>query len=119
MLYRLVEVAVVQNDTPGGVWVGDCEFIVEYELEGGIPDEVALHLYAAVDGGVDDIPWWVEQDIDLFVDVDEDVVGGVFADGDRGGGGVDSAGTEQREVADLLDVQQTAAFGVADYFACD
>lgn len=102
-----MEVAVVEDDGAGGVGVSDGEVVVEDEFEGRVAGQVALHLDAAVDGGVDDVAWGVEQDVDLFVDVDEDVVVVALADRNWGRRWVDSVGAEQWKVADLLYVQQT------------
>lgn len=113
-----MEVAVVQDDGPRGVTVCDGQVVIEHELEGGVPRQVALHLDAAVDGGVDDVAWRVEEDVDFFVDVDEDVVVVALADGDWRGGGVDGVGTEKGEVADFFDVEQSR-LAFADDFRCD
>lgn len=103
MLHRLVEVAVVEDDVSGGVGLSERNIIVEYEFERRVTYEIALHLDASVDGGVDDVARGVEEDVDLLVDVDEDLVLVVLAaDRDRGGGGVDGVGAEEREVAQLL-----------------
>lgn len=50
-----MEVAVVEDDGAGGVGVSDGEVVVEDEFEGRVAGQVALHLDAAVDGGVDDV----------------------------------------------------------------
>jgi hypothetical protein len=115
-LYGFVEVAVVEDDAAWSVGLGESELFVEDEFEGGVADEVALHLDAAVDRGVNHVARRVEEDVYLLVDVDEYLVGAVLADGYGGGGGVDCAGTEQREPSDFLYVQDAAAF-VLDHLA--
>jgi hypothetical protein len=99
----LVEVAVIEDDAAGSIGLSECDFLVEDEFEGGVACEVALHLYAAVDGGVDHVSWGVEEDVYLLEDVDEDfVLVRLAAHGHVGGRWVDCAGGEDGEVADLL-----------------
>ena len=74
MLHRLMEVAVVEYDASRRVGLGKGEVVVEDELQRGIANQIALHLDAAVDGAVDDVARAVEQNVDLFIYVDENVV---------------------------------------------
>ncbi len=69
-----MEVAVVQDDASRSIGVCEGDFFVEDEFEGGVAGEVALHLDASVDGGVDDVARRVEENIDLLEDVDIDLV---------------------------------------------
>lgn len=101
-----MEVAVIEHNGARSVSFGEGEVVVEDKFEGGVADEVAFHLNAAVDGGVDDVAGGVEEDVDLLEDVDEDLVVVVLADGHVGGRGVDGVGAEDGEVAQLLHVQQ-------------
>ncbi len=55
MLHCLMKVAVVEDDVAWGVGLGEGEVLVEHQFEGGVASKVALHLDAAVDGGVDDV----------------------------------------------------------------
>ena len=119
VLYWFVEVAVVEDNGAGGVGLGEGEVVVEDEFEGGVAGEVTFHLDAAVDRGVDHVAWGVEEDVYFLVDVDENLVGVVLADRDRGGRGVDGARAEDGELSDFFYVEQAAAGFGLDYFAGD
>lgn len=118
MLDRLMEIAIIKYDIAWRVGLSKCDIIIEDKLEGWVANEVALHLYAPVYWGVDDIAWWVEEDVDLLVDVDENLILIAFvADTDARGWWVDGVGAEDREVPQLLFDIQDGRWLLFDYFA--
>lgn len=72
----LVKVAVVQYD--GASWPVDTfahlQVIVEHKAQVGVVVEVALHLDDTIDRRIDNHAIGIEQDGQLFKDIDEDLV---------------------------------------------
>lgn len=111
-----MEVTIIQNDRARCVRIGKSDIIVKDEFEGGIAEEVALHLDASIDRWVNDVARGVEQYVDLLVDVDEDLVlVGLAIDRYAGGWRVDRVRAEEGEIADFFEVQDGAWFGLYNF----
>ena len=55
VIHALVEVAIVKDYAPDGVGLRHGDILTQNELESRVAGQVALHLNASVNGGVDDI----------------------------------------------------------------
>lgn len=77
---RLVKVTVIEYDWAWCISFSKSYIIIEMQLKSWITSKIAFHLNAAVNTGVDDISWTVEQNVDLFVNIDKYLILIVLAD---------------------------------------
>lgn len=81
VIYGLMEVVVVEHNLTAhcvGTTSHD-DIVIEHKLERWVTMEIALHLDAAVDAGVDHVARSIEDHADLFIDIDKYFVLLVFA----------------------------------------
>lgn len=102
MLDWFMEIAVIQYDASWWIGLSQGQFITQYQLECGISRKIALHLDAAIDGRVDHVSRWIEENVNFFIDVDKYLVSIVFTDWYWWSRGVDGTRCEEVEVVAYL-----------------
>ena len=108
MLHSLMKIAVIQNNASWWIGLRQSQLITKNQLKSRIASEIALHLYTAIYWRIDDISRWIKEDIDLFIDVNKNLIGVVFTHRNRWSCWVDCTGCEEvKIVAYFFEINHT------------
>ena len=114
-----MEIAVIQNNGPGRISLCQSELFAKDKFKRWVAHKITLHLYAAINWRIDDVSWRVKEDVYFLINVDEDLIGVVFADWHTRGWGVYCTRAEEAEVVAYLFEIYQATWLTIYHFAGD